>query len=93
MSGCDKYIKNDIDNDVRRILKLDTNLKGRGIETIVIPSKISEIYTRLQVLLGLKLSGHTDILREASNLLVELYKRGEIQNKQQFRNALNKFQI
>ena len=44
------------------------------------------------MLLGLKLSGHTDTLTEAtSNLKDDLYKTGEIQNKQQYRNALNKF--
>ena len=31
MSGCDKYIENDLDNDVRRILKLDAKLIGKGI--------------------------------------------------------------
>ena len=58
------------------------NLKGQGIEKIIIPSNIIDIYTRLEVLLGLKLSGHTDTLTAASNLIDELYKRGEIQNKQ-----------
>ena len=67
------------------------DLKGQGVK-IVIPNNIIDIYTRLEVLLGLKLSGHTDTLTEASNLIDELYKRGEIQNKQQYRNALNKFQ-
>ena len=67
------------------------NLQGRGIEKIIIPSNIIDIYTRLAVLLGLKLSGHTDTITEASNLIDELYKRGEIQNKQQYRNLLNKF--
>ena len=66
------------------------DLQGEGV-TIIIPSNIIDIYTRLEVLLGLKLSGHTDTLTEASNLIDELYKRGEIQNKQQYRNALNKF--
>ena len=66
------------------------NLEGEGVK-IIIPSSIIDIYTRLEVLLGLKLSGHTDTLTEASNLIDELYKRGEIQNKQQYRNALNKF--
>ena len=66
------------------------NLQGRGIEKIIIPSNIIDIYTRLEILLGLKLFGHTDTLTEASNLIDELYKRGEIQNKQQYRNALNK---
>ena len=67
------------------------NLQGRGIEKIIIPSNIIDIYTRLEILLGLKLAGHSDILTEASNLVDELYKRGEIQNKQQYRNALDKF--
>ena len=67
------------------------NLQGRGIEKIIIPSNIIDIYTRLEILLGLKLSGHTDTLTEASNLIDELYKRGEIENKQQYQNALNKF--
>ena len=52
---------------------------------------ISDIYTRLKVLLGLELSGHTDTLTDARNLIDELYKRGEIQNKQQDRNAPIKF--
>ena len=66
------------------------NLQGEGVK-IIIPSNIIDIYTRLEVLLGIKLSDHTDTLTEASNLIDELYKRGEIQNKQQYRNALNKF--
>ena len=68
-----------------------SDLEGQGLK-IIIPSNIIDIYTRLEVLLGLKLGCHTDTLTEASNLIDELYKRGEIQNKQQYRNALNKFQ-
>ena len=92
-SGLDNYIKNNLDNDVARILNLDTKpeLKGKGVEKIIIPSNIIDIYTRLEVLLGLKLSGHTDTLTEASNIIDEFYKRGEIENKQQCPNALNKF--
>ena len=66
------------------------DLQGQGVKNII-PSNIIDIYTRLEVLLGLKLSGHTDILTEASALIDELYKRGELQNKQQYRYALNKF--
>ena len=66
------------------------NLEGEGVK-IIIPSNIIDIYTRLEVLLGLKLSGHTNTLTEASNLIDELYKRGEVKNKQQYRNALDKF--
>ena len=66
------------------------DLQGQGVK-IITPSNIFDIYTRLEILLGLKLSGHSDTLTEASNLIDELYKRGEIQNKQQNQNALNKF--
>ena len=92
LSGRDKHIKKDHDNDVKNILNLDTKLKGRGVEIIIIPSNIIDIYTGLEILLGLKLSGHTDTLTEASNVIDELFKRGEIPNKQQYRKGLNKFQ-
>ena len=68
----------------------DNDLQGKGVK-IIIPSNIIDIYTRLEILLGLKLAGHSDILTEASNLIDVLYKRGEIQNKKQYQNALNKF--
>ena len=80
LTGRDRYIRYDLDNDVTRILTLHTKLKGRRVENIIIPSNIIEIYTRLEVLLGLKLSCHTNTLTEASNLIDELDKRGEIQN-------------
>ena len=72
------------------------NLKGQGIEKIIITSNMFDIYTRLEVSLGLKLSGHIDTLTEASNLIDDLYKRnytGEIQIEQQYRNTLHKFHI
>ena len=65
------------------------NLQGEGVK-IIIPSNIIDIYIRLEILLGLKFSGHSDTLTEASNLIDKLYKRGELQNKQQYQNALNK---
>ena len=64
--------------------------EGQGVK-FVIPSNIIDIYTRLEILLGIKLSGHADTLTEANNLIDELYKKAEIQNKQQYQNALNKF--
>ena len=67
------------------------NLQGEGVK-IVIPFIIFDIYTRLEIILGLKLSVHNDTLTEASNLIDEVYNRGETQNKQQYRNAPNKFQ-
>ena len=82
----------DIQNKTFEEITDDSNdLQGDGVK-IIIPSNIIDIYTRLEILLGLKLSGHTDTLREASNLIDDLYKKGEIQNKQQYRNALSKFQ-
>ena len=54
MSGRDIYIKNDLDNDVKRILNLDTKLNGKGVK-IIKPSNIIDICTRLEILLGLKL--------------------------------------
>ena len=66
------------------------DLQGEGVK-IFIPSDVIDIYTRLQILLGLKISGHSDTLTEASNLIDEIYTRGEFQNKQQYRNAPNKF--
>ena len=91
LTARDRYMKYDLGNDVSRILNLDTKLKGRGVEKIFVASNIIDIYTRFEILLTLNLSGHTAILTEASNLIDELYKRGEIQNKQQYRTALNKF--
>ena len=65
------------------------DLQGERMKSRI-PSNILDIYTRLEILLGLKLSGHTDTLTEASNLIDELYKGGEIQNERQYRNALDK---
>ena len=67
----------------------DIDLQGQGLN-VIIPSNTIEIYTTLEILLGLTLSGHTDTLTEASNLIDEL-KKVEFQNEKQYRNALNKF--
>ena len=81
----------DIQNRTFEEITDDSNdLEGEGLK-IIIPSNIIDIYTRLETLLGLKLSGHTDTLTEARALIDELYKRGEIRNKKQYRNALDKF--
>ena len=68
-----------------------SDLEGQGSTKNIIPSKIIDTKTRLELLLGINLSGHTDTLTEHSNLKDHLHKRGEIQNKQQYRNALDKF--
>ena len=69
----------------------DTKLDGRGIEKFIIPSTIIDIYARLEILLGLKLSGHTITLTEASILKDQIIKMGEFRSEQQYRNALDKF--
>ena len=88
-------IKDDLRKRVYKIgnprLTLPTNdLQGEGVK-IIIPCNIIDIYIRLDILLGLKLSGHTNTLTEASSLIDELYKRGESQNERQYRKALKKF--
>ena len=55
------------------------NLEGQGIGKSIIPTDIVDIYSRIEILLGLKLFGHTKTLTEGSNSNDELYKRGEIQ--------------
>ena len=74
------------------ILDNSDKLEGQRFQKIIIPSNIIDIYTRLEVLLGLKLTSHTDTKTEASNLLDEIYGRDVIQNEQQYRNAPSKFQ-
>ena len=68
-----------------------SDLEGQGIEKFIIPSNINDFYTRLQVLLGLRLFGHANTLTEASYLFDEIYKKGEKENENQNRNALDKF--
>ena len=75
---------------IENIEDVSDDLQGKGVK-IMIPSNIIDIYIRLEILLGLKLSSHNDTLTEAGNFVDEVYKRGEIQNEQQYRNDLNKF--
>ena len=51
MSDRDKYIQSNFDYDVSRNLNLDNKLKRRGVEKVIIPSNIVDIYTRLEILL------------------------------------------
>ena len=64
--------------------------EGQGLK-IVITSNIIDIYTRIKVLLGKNLSGHTDKLTEASNRIEKLHKRSVNENEQQNRNAPENF--
>ena len=65
------------------------DLQWEGVKIFVLSNNI-DTGTRIEVSLGLRQSGHTDTLTEANSLVDELYKRGEIQNEQQYRNALAK---
>ena len=76
---------------IENLEDVSDNLEDQGVK-IIIPSNIIDSYTRLEVLIGLKLSGHNNTLTEASNLINELYKRSEIQKEQQRRNVLINFQ-
>ena len=66
------------------------DLRGHGMKNII-PTNIIDIWTRLELLLGPKLSGHTDTLTETSNPIDEFYRRSEIQNEKQHWKALDKF--
>ena len=66
-------------------------MTGQGIEKSIKPSNIIDIYTRLEVLLGLKVSGHSDTLSEANNLLDELFLRGEIRTNTKIEMLLTIF--
>ena len=57
---------------------------------IIMLCNIIVIYTRPEILLGLKLSCHTDALTETTNLVDQIKNRGEFQNEQQYRNGLKK---
>ena len=65
-------------------------LRGDGVK-FILTSDIIDVFTRMEILLGKKLSRHTDTPTEASNLIDEIYKKWEIQNEQQYRNGLDKF--
>ena len=58
----------------------------------IIPFNIIDIWTRLEVLLGVKLSGNTDTLTDASSRMDELFKEREIQNERKNRKILDKVQ-
>ena len=75
---------------IENVGESDDGLHGQGVTTNISSNRI-HIYTRLEISPGLKFLGHSDTLREASNSSDGIYKKGEIQNEQQNRNALEKF--
>ena len=66
------------------------SLEGDGLRTII-PSNIIDIYTRLELLLGPKLSGPYHILSEASSSIDELNEQNETQSEQHYRTVLDNF--
>ena len=69
--------------------QLSVDLQGHGVKMIIPPNLIDK-WTKSAVFLGMKLSGHSVIVTEASNLLDGKFKKVEIQNVHQYRNAPNK---
>ena len=57
---------------------------------LFIPPHIIDVYTRSKVL-GIKLSGHTNTLTEASKLMDELYKRGQYKPNNNVKTLLINF--
>ena len=51
-----------------------------------------DTWTKLEILLEIKLSGHTDTEEEASILIAEFCKRDEIHTERHNQNALDKFE-
>ena len=101
-SGWDKYDRDKLPYKLYRFLYPPITLPPKGNEEkkfawqsegikIIIPSINIDIWTRVEVLLGPKLSGQMDALTEASNLSDEIYKKVEIQSKPQYRKAPDKF--
>ena len=89
-----KYIKYNPDDQVNKILNRSiqnhSDLEGQWMKIIIL-SNTKDINTRCEILLRLKVSGHSETLTEASNLIDQLYERGEIQNEQEHQNAGDKF--
>ena len=70
--------------------QVSDDLEGKGLK-LIISSNIIDVYTRLEFLEGLKLSGHTVTLTEVSNLIGELYRKGEMKIEKKYRNDPNNF--
>ena len=93
-----RYIEKNLQKRVENILNppmsleesTDGDLEGNGMKYII-PSNTVDIWSKLEVLLDSKIAGHTNTLTFASHLIDELYKRGEIETENQYRNALDKF--
>ena len=87
--------RKDAETKSRIVEEEGTNDSQGGGKKSIVQSNIIDIWTRFlpDLLLGLKLSRQIGTSPEASNLIVELYKKYESENEQQFRNAPNKFYV
>ena len=79
-SGRSIFIKNIRENDILKNPNPPTRDSIGEKMKILIPWNIIDFWTRLEVLLGSKLSGHNVGLTEGSNLLEELLMGFERQN-------------
>ena len=86
-----EYNRDELEHEVIRFLNTFIeseneydDLQGEGMKIIIL-SKSIVIWTRLETLLELGLSGNIDTLTEASNLKDEICRRCELQNEKQFR--------
>ena len=88
-------IRDNLDDDVDRSLNTCfesenefKSLQGGGVKNFI-ATNILDVWTRLEIMLGLQLSGHTDTLSKASILVDEKIKRGGIDNEQQNRSTFD----
>ena len=86
----DLFVMNTISITIKNQTPPTNETEGDRTKTFT-PSDTIDIWTCSEILLGLKISGHTDTLTHASNLIDEIYHSGEIQNEQEHPNAPDKF--
>ena len=86
MSGRHKFIKNNLDSGVRRFLVLDTKLNGKRVEKIYTPSNINDMYTKLEVSLGLNYQA----IPKFSQKLVIYLKKDAKEEKYKTNNNIGK---
>ena len=93
ISGRSNYIKRHLDSDLKKIQNETAGeIEGQGM-IILINSNIITIWTTLEVLLELTLSGHTDTLTEGSNLIDELYEKTQTKQFQRCSKSLSRQSI
>ena len=66
-----QYVEDSYENE-------SEDLESQGREKTIVTSNFIDVYIRMEITLGLKLSGHTYFLTKAGNQMDEQYKRSEI---------------